>query len=500
MAKRKIRNIIADSVIELFPLDKIVLGDRVRSDLGDLDVLKKSLSEHGLINPITISRDGTLIAGERRYTAAKELGWKKIEARIVDDLTDDQLRTLELYENLARKDFTWFEVIENKLRIFELLYEGYANYYRTQKFNKNIRMPERDYVATRVAELLGVKHSNLLADIDLASTIRKYPKLAEFDTVGQAKREMDEMKKIVNAHAMIEKMPEEEREKMAALLASVQQGEMQDEELLDQQDAILGAGAPRTVIHRSEEETVKEKVQKVAKEVAGLSLPTAAYHVQPWHEIASKLPDCSVGLVEADPPYAIDYEVNAAKPNAQDLRTFKDWTGDEYEAQMPLLFAEAFRILMPDSWMLVWCDFARLDQTNAMGTAAGFSAQLPGVWVKPGGKCNTPSVSMVRNCEPFLLFRKGTARFRTPSFPACFVHNPQKGSIRVHATEKPLSLYEYMFEALGRHGQVLFVPFAGSGNSLLAGVKCGMPSLGTDTSETYHTHFLAAYTKLKEDR
>ena len=61
----------------LVNIDDIKIKKRVRKDLGDLDALKNSLRTYGLLNPITITRDYELIAGERRLQAAKALGKHK---------------------------------------------------------------------------------------------------------------------------------------------------------------------------------------------------------------------------------------------------------------------------------------------------------------------------------------------------------------------------------------------------------------------------------------
>ena len=89
----------------------IKVGERVRKDLGDLDALKKSLEKHGLIHPILINSKGELIAGFRRLTAAKELGWKEIEARVLDPQKQIDFLEMEMEENMARKDFTYEEML-----------------------------------------------------------------------------------------------------------------------------------------------------------------------------------------------------------------------------------------------------------------------------------------------------------------------------------------------------------------------------------------------------
>lgn len=82
---------------------------RQRHELGDLDGLKKSMREVGLINPVVVTSDGLLIAGERRFTAAKELGWSHITVQFREEMTDLERERLEHDENFHRLDLTWQE-------------------------------------------------------------------------------------------------------------------------------------------------------------------------------------------------------------------------------------------------------------------------------------------------------------------------------------------------------------------------------------------------------
>ena len=82
---------------------------RQRQELGDLSSLIASIQRFGLINPITITADGQLIAGERRFTACREIGLLEVPVRYFEDLTPRQLKLIELDENVKRKDIEWKE-------------------------------------------------------------------------------------------------------------------------------------------------------------------------------------------------------------------------------------------------------------------------------------------------------------------------------------------------------------------------------------------------------
>jgi len=93
------------------PLDSIRIGERHRKDMGDLDALARSIAEVGLLHPVVVTPDGTLIAGERRLTACRQLGWAEIPVTVVD--LDSVVRG-EFAENSARKDFTLSESVAIK--------------------------------------------------------------------------------------------------------------------------------------------------------------------------------------------------------------------------------------------------------------------------------------------------------------------------------------------------------------------------------------------------
>ena len=84
------------------PIGRIVVGERHRKDLGDIDGLAASIAELGLLQPVVVRPDGMLIAGERRLAAAKALGWTDIPVNVVD--LDAVVRG-EFAENTCREDF-----------------------------------------------------------------------------------------------------------------------------------------------------------------------------------------------------------------------------------------------------------------------------------------------------------------------------------------------------------------------------------------------------------
>lgn len=86
---------------------------RTRFDEQALEELAASIREHGVIQPIIVCEDGAdnfeLIAGERRWRAARKAGLSEIPALVKSSTTPQQLLELALVENVQRSDLNPLE-------------------------------------------------------------------------------------------------------------------------------------------------------------------------------------------------------------------------------------------------------------------------------------------------------------------------------------------------------------------------------------------------------
>lgn len=92
-------------------------------DEAALAELAQSIAENGLLQPVAVrpKKAGPgyiLIAGERRWRAARMAGLDEIPA-LVRDVTDEQAAALALIENLQREDLDPIEVAEGCRRLIE---------------------------------------------------------------------------------------------------------------------------------------------------------------------------------------------------------------------------------------------------------------------------------------------------------------------------------------------------------------------------------------------
>ncbi|MHB9924673.1 ParB/RepB/Spo0J family partition protein [Clostridium botulinum] len=84
---------------------------RKNFDEEKIRYLAQSIKEHGIIQPLVLKKEGklyTIVAGERRWRAAKLIGIKKIPA-VVMDLDDRSVLEISLIENIQRQDLNCIE-------------------------------------------------------------------------------------------------------------------------------------------------------------------------------------------------------------------------------------------------------------------------------------------------------------------------------------------------------------------------------------------------------
>jgi ParB family chromosome partitioning protein len=85
-----------------------------RQVMGDLSELIASIAEKGILEPLVVRQRGErfqIVAGERRYQAAVQIGLRELPV-VIRDVDDTEMLELALIENLQRKDLTPFEEAE----------------------------------------------------------------------------------------------------------------------------------------------------------------------------------------------------------------------------------------------------------------------------------------------------------------------------------------------------------------------------------------------------
>ena len=163
------------------PVTAVRVGERMR-ELDEVKVLElmQSYEQIGIINPISVDEDYTLIAGAHRLEAAKNLGWSTIEAKVFNE-EDLQRELIEIDENLVRNELCYIsgaEHIRERERILESLgqrrkrganqFTDNENSYTTKDLALRLGESEKQYRQKRQVADLSPEVRNALRGTDYA--------------------------------------------------------------------------------------------------------------------------------------------------------------------------------------------------------------------------------------------------------------------------------------------------------------------------------------------
>ncbi len=101
--------------VKMIPIERITVPATRHRTERPFDELQRSIAAIGLLNPIVVTAERTLVAGLHRLRACAALGWKEIPATVVPlSVIDAELA--EIDENLCRTELTVLERGEHLAR------------------------------------------------------------------------------------------------------------------------------------------------------------------------------------------------------------------------------------------------------------------------------------------------------------------------------------------------------------------------------------------------
>ncbi|WP_049793131.1 ParB/RepB/Spo0J family partition protein [Thermus thermophilus] len=97
---------------KVLPLEVLVPSPQPRKRFENLEALAESIREKGVLQPLLVRPLGdgryAIVAGERRYRAARMAGLSEVPVRVVE-LSEKEARLFALVENLQREDLNPYE-------------------------------------------------------------------------------------------------------------------------------------------------------------------------------------------------------------------------------------------------------------------------------------------------------------------------------------------------------------------------------------------------------
>ena len=176
---------------------------------------------------------------------------------------------------------------------------------------------------------------------------------------------------------------------------------------------------------------------------------------------------------------------------------------------MTAVYRECYRVLKPNSWLINW--FGPDPWFNPIHlwlTETGFkNKRMPALWVKgeendahvverTSGQCMQPERDLAKTFEFFFYARKGVPLLAKPGSTNVFGYKPIPPQNKVHPTERPIEMMADILTTFAQPNANVLVPFAGSGNTLIAAAQNQMIPIGFDLTEEYYESYIIKVHKL----
>lgn len=206
-------------------------------------------------------------------------------------------------------------------------------------------------------------------------------------------------------------------------------------------------------------------------------------------EVLSQLPDNSVDLIFADPPYYLQLEQDLYRPNQSKVEgVFDKWdkftSFQEYDEYTKAWLQDCKRVLKEDGAIWVIGSYHNIFRVGAIMQDLGFWFLNDIVWVKAnpmpnfkGTRFNNAHETMIwasKNKQSKYTFNYKTMKaynddlqMRSDWFiPICTGRERIKvDGLKAHSTQKPIELLQRIILASSNVGDVILDPFMGSGTT-----------------------------------
>jgi ParB family chromosome partitioning protein len=439
--------VISHSNSKPIAINDIAVGDRYRKDLGDLEPLKTSIAEIGLLHPVVIDGDCRLLVGGRRLEACKQLGMLTIPAVTAASLSELRQRVMaEKDENVCREPFKPSEMVA------------------LGKVIEDFQRPTSD-----AAKAAGVKEGGK----NRHSSRQSLPR---------AKQPQDESKRTSSVAAAACGVSRETYRKAAEVVGAAEQSPKNFGPLVEQMDRTGKVNKAYSELRKEKKKAEREKARMRVEATTGVKVDERCSLGDVWilgdhilycgdtstdefrNLIRARI-DGIAALAFADPPYGANVE------GYDDSKFY--WEHDYLAAAADIvvvtpgivsIFELARRTAMPYRWSLAaWI-------TNGMTRGAvGF-----GNWMYAA------------------VFSSGSVFRQSQDFSKVTISNAEAADTD-HPTRKPTEYVQWIVDTFSKPNEWVIDPFLGSGQTLMVCEAQGRRCIGGELDPKFCSEIVARW-------
>jgi len=438
--------------VAMIKFSDIEVGDRARKEMGDLNEMESSIKERGLISPLAVKRSGPnkyfLLAGERRYLILQKNNVETIPVRIYpEDISEYEMKSIELAENFYRKDFEYWE-FDNLVQEAHILQQSIHG-------EKAPGPDQHGWSTEDTGNMVGTSKSGVSTAIKRAEAREAFPELFE-----KCKTQYDATKVIKKMDELVVK------------------------------------------------EVIAQRLE-VERQDTSFTQLSKCYILNDFFNGVKEIPDNVYHLVEIDPPYAIDIKkakkadgdskYNLSDYNEVSKSIYMDGDPETTWQGMNATFKECYRVMTDHSWLICWFAPEPWFESIYQGILkAGFNTtRMCGIWTKPSGQSKRPEIHLANSYEMFFYAWKGRPALNKAGSTNVFDFPPVPAQQKTHPTERPVELTTDIYNTFAFPGSRVLIPFLGSGNGIISAAKLGMAPLGFELGKSHRDSFLIKLHNMK---
>ena len=387
-----------------------VTEGRQRQNLGDLKPLAASILLNGLINPITVTKDGELLAGERRFEACKLLEWETIPCSLSTAETELEKQRVEFDENAKRQDLHWIERVKAVAKFHKLAGNSVAS----------------------TIEALGISRNFVYQNLSVAEYISEVSEMANFITaVNYVQRK-------------------KEREKEAALAS------IAGDPLKAVADLLVGGGGP---------------VAETPDLEAPAPTPNAEVLCDDFTQWAKDYSEAPFNLIHCDFPYGVKAGEKTGQGSARYAGEYTD-DAETYLRLLDFFCEDMGSVIAPQAHLIFWFDMGSYFITAKRLREAGWVIfPHPLIWFKEDNRGIIPDAGrQFRRVYETAFFGCQGDRKIIQTTGNC---TPAATDTGRHPSCKPVRMLKHFFEPLVDGSTRFLDPTCGGGTSLKSALDLG---------------------------
>jgi len=465
--------------------------DRVREDYGDVAKLAESILSLGLIQPICINQDNTLVAGGRRTRALLSLvnsqnfqvtddchpdiisfiqsGGILIEGKHFTRMTTrdiSHLSMLELEENVRRKQFAWQETCLAVRKV------------HNTKQGEASRAQEK-WWTSHTGELLGMSNGNVGYCLLIAQHI------ADGD------EEVTNAEGLMDALRIITQRKHDLAEDLVAkrTMAQIKAGTSPYAASATNKEATAGVDDVLSSWNEEQGDDALAQPNSLPNNPSSIPVSHMIRHGSfldlPWS------PE-SVDHIITDPPYGIDMaNLDQGNTGMDDISRIAETHDVQSNLDNFNAWLQQCHYILRDKGFCVWfCDAVHWNHLRLLAEDIGFKSQRwPLVWIKAHSCMNqAASYNFTKNIEVALVLRKGVATLTEPQ-STCYhmaSSDPERRLFSGHPFVKPTSLWQWIAQAVALKNQTICDPFSGVGSMSRALLHDGYNICNCEIDSTHY--------------